>query len=61
MEDKKRSKVHSLTVMALLAVFVAAVVVVVLNKAKPGSLAALKRSLTEGAEGDDFDLDAEID
>ncbi len=61
MEDKKRSKVRSLTVMALLAVFVAAVVVVVLNKAKPGSLAALKRSLTEAAEGDDFDLDAEID
>jgi Na+/serine symporter len=56
--NKKRSKMRSVTVMALLAVFVGAVVVVIANKAKPGGLSALTRSL---GGRDDLPDDTDVD
>ena len=40
MAEKKRSKMRNITVMALLAVFVAAVVIVIANKAKNSGLSS---------------------
>ena len=54
MAEKKRSKMRNITVMALLAVFVAAVVIVIANKAKNSGLSSLTGS------GDD-DLPEDVD
>ena len=52
---------RNLTVMALLALFVGAVVLILANKAKPGRFAAIKRSLADRVSMGDLDLDSEID
>ena len=49
-EQKRRSKTKSLTVAALLGIFVAAVVLAVVSRMLPGRLSGLARTVIRGAK-----------
>lgn len=63
MEDgqTKRRGMHSYTVVALLGVFVAAVVLAIVNKMMPGRVSALARSIKRRDESDDSSPEVESD